>query len=413
MADEIKKAEPVQTTAPWNMPQTWDDIGRMAGAMSRSDLVPELYRGKPNNILVALDYGQRLGIPGLMALQNIGVINGRPMLYGDAPLALARQHDDFIDIDEEVDDSDESNLIAQCTLTIKRRDGKHKDVVRRFTWADAKRAGLNGKSIWQKYPRRMLQMRARGLAIRDGLPDCLMGARTEDEMDDLRAEEVKPVDATVVEPPPAPTEVEIVETSEIAAPGDCEDEVVNGATPPKTAKPPGAAKQREPKHHENPNRKPGRGMVEGDTWANIVGERFEYIDGRWSALSPMMDPEPPDEPEQPTPETTEAQQAKFATEQKAKALGITVVEPTPPMTDPLFRLSVSSPPEPVKGGLWWRTKDDKWFDCPDGQTWIPSGSQPEENYEAACLRLSDAMQANPEESLEVLWEQYETETSPV
>jgi hypothetical protein len=54
-----------------------------------------------------------------------------------------------------------------------------------FSVADAKRAGLWGKSgPWTQYPRRMLQLRARGFALRDAFPDVLKGLVTAEEAQD-------------------------------------------------------------------------------------------------------------------------------------------------------------------------------------------------------------------------------------
>jgi hypothetical protein len=41
---------------------------------------------------------------------------------------------------------------------------------------DAKFAKLLGKGVWQVYPKRMLQMRARSQNLKDNFPDVLMGS---------------------------------------------------------------------------------------------------------------------------------------------------------------------------------------------------------------------------------------------
>jgi hypothetical protein len=55
----------------------------------------------------------------------------------------------------------------------------------RFSVSDAKKAGLWGKSgPWTQYPKRMLQLRARGFALRDAFPDVLKGLVTAEEAQD-------------------------------------------------------------------------------------------------------------------------------------------------------------------------------------------------------------------------------------
>jgi hypothetical protein len=58
------------------------------------------------------------------------------------------------------------------------------ETVRQFTIDDAKKAGLWGNNTWAKYPKRMLQMRARGFALRDTFADALSGVSMREEVED-------------------------------------------------------------------------------------------------------------------------------------------------------------------------------------------------------------------------------------
>jgi hypothetical protein len=70
--------------------------------------------------------------------------------------------------------------------------------------AEAKKAGLWGKGgPWTQYPRRMLQMRARGFALRDAFPDVLRGLVTAEEAADYTHVETEPVRVTQPTPPVA------------------------------------------------------------------------------------------------------------------------------------------------------------------------------------------------------------------
>ena len=71
--------------------------------------------------------------------------------------------------------------VATCTVI---RRGQT-PVERSFSEEDAKRAGLWGKQgPWTNYPKRMLQMRARGFALRDSFPDALRGMALAEEAQD-------------------------------------------------------------------------------------------------------------------------------------------------------------------------------------------------------------------------------------
>ena len=76
-------------------------------------------------------------------------------------------------------------------VCVAKRKGR-KPVTARFSVEDAKRAGLWGKQgPWSAYPKRMMQMRARGFALRDAFPDVLKGMITVEEAQDY-PEEAKP-----------------------------------------------------------------------------------------------------------------------------------------------------------------------------------------------------------------------------
>jgi hypothetical protein len=114
-------------------------------------------------------------------LQNISVINGKPSVYGDAAMALVQAHPACEGVEEFFEGEGTPNPVAVC---IAHRRGR-KPVTARFSVEDAKRAGLwNKQGPWTSYPKRMLQMRARGFALRDAFPDALKGLITTEEAAD-------------------------------------------------------------------------------------------------------------------------------------------------------------------------------------------------------------------------------------
>jgi len=115
----------------------------------------------------------------MQALSSIAVINGRATIWGDAIPALVQRSGHHIDVEYE---GSGETLTAVATLT---RGDTGKQVVRRFSMSDAKRAGLLGKpGPWQQYPQRMLMHRARSWAVRDGAADALMGLGVAEEVSD-------------------------------------------------------------------------------------------------------------------------------------------------------------------------------------------------------------------------------------
>lgn len=149
--------------------------------LAKSNMVPRAYQGKPEDILVCVQWGYEIGLAPMQALQNIAVINGKPSVYGDAAMALVLASPVCEGIEESIENEGTPNPVAVC---VARRRGRA-PVESRFSVEDAKRAGLWGKTgPWTAYPKRMLAMRARGFAIRDCFADVLKGLITAEEAQD-------------------------------------------------------------------------------------------------------------------------------------------------------------------------------------------------------------------------------------
>lgn len=130
------------------------------------------------DIVLAIQMGLEIGLKPLQSVQNISVINGKPSLWGDAMIALCKQHPDW-EWSQETFDAETQT--AKCV--VKRRG--EPEVISEFSMEMAKKARLSGKQgPWQDYPQRMLQMRARGFALRDAFPDALKGLISTEEAQD-------------------------------------------------------------------------------------------------------------------------------------------------------------------------------------------------------------------------------------
>jgi hypothetical protein len=160
------------------IPQNVEEVFRLATAIAKSGLAPSTMR-TPEALTVAILHGAEIGLPPMLAVQKIAVVNGRPALWGDAVPALLLSKGFRID---ETVSGDDDERAATCTVT--RPDGVK--ITRKFSVSDAKLAGLWGKAgPWKQYPDRMLMMRARGYAARDGAADVLAGLYIAEEIQDI------------------------------------------------------------------------------------------------------------------------------------------------------------------------------------------------------------------------------------
>jgi hypothetical protein len=166
--------------------QSFDDAFRFAKMVAASEFAPKDFRNKPESCLLAIQHGSEVGLSPMQSLQSIAVINGRPSVWGDAALALVLGSPVCEFVKEDIDGDGEA-MTAACAA---KRRGYTSATVVKFSVADAKKAGLWGKSgPWTQYPKRMLQLRARGFALRDAFPDVLKGLITAEEAQDYPATE--------------------------------------------------------------------------------------------------------------------------------------------------------------------------------------------------------------------------------
>lgn len=177
-------------------PTTLTEAITFSEMLSNSNMVPKAYQGKPQDILVCVQWGMEMGLAPMQALQNIAVINGKPSVYGDAMMALVQASPVCDDVEEYFEDEGTPNPVAVCIASRKGR----KPVTVRFSVKDAVKAQLWGKQgPWTQYPKRMMQMRARGFALRDAFPDVLKGLISVEEAQDY-PDEAKPRPAKDITP---------------------------------------------------------------------------------------------------------------------------------------------------------------------------------------------------------------------
>lgn len=198
------------------MPQSFGDKYKMAQVLAKSGLIPAALN-TPEKVCVALQWGHELALSPMVAVNNIAVINGKPTLSADIMAALVKRSPEYGGI-EWVKNSDTE---AECVITRLLPGGRAEKITSRFTIQDAQNAGLAGREVWKKYPRRMLKHRALSYGLKDMFPDMLAGLYTPEEMDGVAPAEPER-DVT-----PRPAAIEAVveeEVSEPAAEDSCAGE---------------------------------------------------------------------------------------------------------------------------------------------------------------------------------------------
>lgn len=164
---------------------TLDDLFRFAEIVHKARLCPTGI-ASPEAAFVAMEYGLELGLPPMLALQTIWVYQNRPSIFGGGFLGVCQSHPEW---DPNAFKEWEKGTPKQDDWTAFCQMGRKgcEPMVREYSWADAREAGLLGKDNWKKHPRRMLTWRARTYCGRDCFADKLAGIPTREEIEELDA----------------------------------------------------------------------------------------------------------------------------------------------------------------------------------------------------------------------------------
>ena len=176
----------------------------IAEALAPSDIIPASYQGKPANIVVAMEFGQSMGLSPAESLYRINVIKGKPTMSAELVAAQVRKAGHKLRISKDV-----AHNSVTCTI-VRADDPDHPfTVTRDATWA--KQMGLTSKDNYQKQPLTMLTWRAITACAREACPEALFGAGyTPDEMHDFDSAPIEQSVTATVEPMPVAAQVEPV-----------------------------------------------------------------------------------------------------------------------------------------------------------------------------------------------------------
>lgn len=141
-------------------------VGDLASKIAATEFAPKSLRGRAPAVAAAILAGRERGLPPMVSLASIDVVDGRPTLSAQLLTALIYRAGHRITVIESTDKAAE--------VRIERADGLGEATVR-WTMADAQRAGLAGKRNWQQYGRQMLWARALSECARMVAPDVALG----------------------------------------------------------------------------------------------------------------------------------------------------------------------------------------------------------------------------------------------
>ena len=205
MANELTQQ---QTTAPapagcFGSLEKLAQFTKIAEQLAQSELIPATFRGKPADVLIALDYADRLGMNPLSVLQNIYIVSGRPAWSSTFYIATISTCGRFSGIDYVEKTGPviaklgvpnmSCKMVAVDNRTGKRVEGAEISIQMALDEGWFSRNG----SKWRTMPRQMLRYRSAAFFARAFCPEVTMGLYSADEVEDFATP--KPTPSTPVE----------------------------------------------------------------------------------------------------------------------------------------------------------------------------------------------------------------------
>lgn len=184
------------------VPRTLEEAFRYAQLIVKAGLAPASYEmvgvdgqkvPDPQKVVIGILQSLELGVAPMTGLRGIAIINGRPSIWGDLAIGLIQSKNLIQRVEQTYTGTEDADdYTAHYTAW---RRGQESPYEGHFSVKDAKRAKLwlnPRRPPWIDYPKRMLMMRARAFALRDGFADALSGLAIREELEDLPPEP-KPV----------------------------------------------------------------------------------------------------------------------------------------------------------------------------------------------------------------------------
>lgn len=156
---------------------------KLASVLCNTQMVPQTFRGKPDDGAAAILYGAELGLKPQQALQQVFVVHGQPAIYARTMVALLKAKGYKF---ETLEDTPES-------VTVRATSPRGETETSTWTIERATKAGYTSNKKYQSDPQGMLYAKCSAEVSRKIAPDVLLGIKYSAE--DLELEQ-RPVKAT-------------------------------------------------------------------------------------------------------------------------------------------------------------------------------------------------------------------------
>lgn len=161
-----------------------EEMKKWATAIIDSGLLPNNI-DIPEQVITIVQHGKEIGLTPHIALNNIHVIAGRPVISSSMLGAMLKKHgvewiieEDFVDADDNKRTTYKFFWKSKITETVL-------DTKFSITWNQMELAGYTEKQNWQKYPKEMMRARCLTYAVRALFPEIFLGLYSDVEINDV------------------------------------------------------------------------------------------------------------------------------------------------------------------------------------------------------------------------------------
>ena len=177
----------ITTINPYGSKEAFNELYTKAQYLAKSDLVPDSYRNKPANCMIALETSNRLGVSPLFVMEQLTIVRGKRSWSGQACSLLVNNYPKFKDVRlVYVGKEGQEDWGAYVEAT--RKDTNEKVKGTTITMKMVKTEGWDSNVKWRSMPEQMLAYRAYSFFARVHCADVLNGFMTEGEPEDAYGE---------------------------------------------------------------------------------------------------------------------------------------------------------------------------------------------------------------------------------
>lgn len=185
--------------------KAFETLQRKGVMYAQSDIVPDTYRNKPGNAIIALEMAQRMNALPLMIMQNLYIVHGQPAFSSKFLIACINSSRRFSPLRYEFK-GQEGTPEYGCRVYAYEAGDKEKKEPLYGDWITLQMAEAEGwtkknGSKWKSMPNQMLRYRAAAFWQRVYCPEISMGLMTAEEAEDIEYAEYTEISSEQPEQP--------------------------------------------------------------------------------------------------------------------------------------------------------------------------------------------------------------------